>query len=87
MELLEIRNITRKDAAVLYRRTFSGEAILKYDELTTRARRVAFVLEHTPTAGVQIQAEFLDLPDYPLVPAIRMLKEHILALDKRGLLP
>lgn len=87
MELVEIRNITRKDAPVLYRRTFAGEVVMKYDEATTRAWRIAFVLEHTPTTGIQVQAEFLDRPDYPLVPAIRMLKDHILQLDKRGLLP
>ncbi len=87
MELVEIRNIVRKDAPVLYRRTFAAEAVLKYDDVTTRSRRISFILEHTPTSGVQIQAEFLEVPDYPLVPALRMLKDHILQLDKKGLLP
>ena len=87
MELVEIRNITRKDAPVLYRRSFNGEAVMKYDEATVRAWRIAFVLEHTPTDGVQVQAEFVDQPDYPLVPAIRMVKDYVLQLDKKGMLP
>ena len=87
MEVVEIRNIVRRDAAVLYRRIFQGDAVLSYAANNTQSRRVEFVLEHTATLGVQVEARFLETPDYPLIAAVDELKRHVLALDRGGKLP
>jgi hypothetical protein len=87
MELVEIRNIVRKNDAVLYRRSFTAEAVLEYSADDRQSRRVEFVLEHTATDGVLVEVAFVDPPNYPLVPVIRILKEHISNLDRTGALP
>jgi len=87
MEVVEIKNIVRKDTAVLYRRTFAGEAVLAYAADNTQSRRIEFVLEHTATSGILVEVKFLDTPDYPLIPVVEELKKHLTALDRGGKLP
>ncbi|HUX51780.1 MAG TPA: hypothetical protein VMW73_13365 [Spirochaetia bacterium] len=87
MEVVEIRNIVRKDTAVFYRRAFIGDAVLAYAADNTQSRRIEFVLEHTATSGVLVEITLLDTPDYPLIPVVEELKKHVTALDRGGKLP
>ena len=87
MKVVEIRNVVRKDDAVLYRRSFTGEAILSDETDGTQARKIEFVLEHTAGQGIQVSASFVDPPEAKTADLIDALRKHIADLDQQGKLP
>ena len=84
MNVITIRNITRKDIPLHYREEFSGLAILDDMRSKESESRIEFSLERTPFGTKQVEVKFLKAPDYPVIPAIRTLKEFILKLEKEG---
>jgi hypothetical protein len=87
MKVIEIKNIERKDNAVHYRRSFAGDAVLEHIGGPTEPRRIEFVLEQSPLGSTEVRVEIRDSLNYPLVPAVRVLVDHIRVLDKQGKLP
>lgn len=87
MEILELNSIEKKDLAILYRREFTAEAALRFIGSDPVNKKVFFSIEHLPTGGTKVKASFIDPLDYPLLPALKKLKEHILLLEKQGQLP
>jgi len=86
MEIVELRDLTRKQSPVQYRRHYSAQAVVQYAE-QEEAASVEFVLEHTAAGEVSVQLQIKDEVNYPLVPVIRSLKKHIQNLDRTGRLP
>ena len=86
MKVVEIKNLSRKDVPIYYRRLYSGIAVL---ELMNTAVDVAidFQIEHKPTGQVEITITAMGQVDYPLVPLRNALKQHIGNLDSDGKLP
>lgn len=87
MTVQSIADIERVPLAIEYRRMYRGTAILAIGDRPTPGSRIEFALELSPLGGHEITVSFLESADYPLVPAIRLLKEHIKQLDKDGYLP
>ena len=86
MKVVEIKNVQRKDIPLHYRRVFTGNAMLEHiggDEPS----RIEFALERQPLGKTSVRVEIKDAINYPLVPAIRVLSEHIKSLDAQGQLP
>lgn len=86
MKVVEIRDITRKDIPIYYRRDFVGIALLDLLGKTVE-RRIDFSIETKPTGAKEITVSGLDGIDYPLIPLLKTLKEAILAMDRSGALP
>ena len=84
MNVVTIKNITRKDIPLHYREEFSGLAILNNMRSEKSESKIEFSLERTPYGTKQVEVKFLTAPDYPVIPAIRTLKEFILNLEKEG---
>ncbi|MFO7849061.1 MAG: hypothetical protein R6V67_03785 [Spirochaetia bacterium] len=85
MKILEIHNIEKKDVPLYYRNEYTGKAVLEYGpHKVPEEKTVEFVLERSATGDVDIKARFLDQLNYPLLPALKVLKKHILELDKKG---
>ena len=86
MRIIEIKNISRKDVPIYYRRFYSGVVVL---ELINKPMETGldFMIEHKPTGQVEINTTLLDKVDYPLVPLQKELKKFIGALDSDGKLP
>ena len=86
MKVAEIRDITRKDIPIYYRRDFSGMMVL---ELLGKniEKRIEFSIETKPTGAKEIIVSGLDSIDYPLIPVLKSVKEKILDLDREGALP
>jgi len=87
MKVLAIDNIVRREMPIHYRRNFTGNALLQLPGDRERPCRIEFTLEHGPTGQVEVQLQFLELPDYPLVPVMKAVKAHIASLDRKGALP
>ena len=86
MQIIEIKNIIRKDVPIYYRRLYSGVAVL---ELLNKhvETPMDFQIEHKPTGQTEIAINLLATVDYPLVPLHKELKNYIGTLDTTGKLP
>ena len=86
MKIIEIKNITRKELPIYYRRLYTGLVVL---ELMNRniESQLEFQIEHKPTGQTEINLNLSENIDYPLVPLHKELKNFIGALDSTGKLP
>jgi len=86
MRIIEIKNMTRKDFPIYYRRFYSGIAVM---ELVNGIVEVPleFQIEHKPTGAIDITTVLSQKIDYPLVPLQKELKKFIGVLDSSGKLP
>jgi len=84
MKILEIRDITKKHLHLHYRNEFRGAAVFEYTKNNTEEIPVEFSIEHSATGAVDISARMLKKINYPLLPAIKSLKDHIRELEKTG---
>ena len=86
MRIIEIKNMSRKDMPIYYRRFYSGVAVL---ELVNRPVEfpLDWQIEHKTTGQTEIMISIKQSVDYPLVPLQKELKKHIGALDLDGKLP
>jgi hypothetical protein len=86
MQVIELRDLRRKDTPLHYIREFQALAVL---ETSTGPREapLAFTVERKPIGPPDISVRFLEEPDWPLLPLIRSVKDLILGLDRNGGLP
>ncbi|MDR2630859.1 MAG: hypothetical protein LBC60_08065 [Spirochaetaceae bacterium] len=86
MKILQLKDITRKDVPIYYRRHYSGIAVL---ELLNKSieRRIDFMIETKPTGVKEISISISEPVDYPLTPLIKELKQFVIKLDDSGGLP
>ncbi|OHE63822.1 MAG: hypothetical protein A2Z99_06045 [Treponema sp. GWB1_62_6] len=86
MKVVAVKDITRKDVPIYYRRVFTATAVLEIlnEHLT---RNIEFIIETKPTGAREVTVNLLELLEYPLVPVLRELRESITAMDKNGALP
>ena len=86
MKILDIKNITREDGEIFYRRTFTGTAVIQFP-LKTTEEPVTFTIEMTPLGTKNIEIEFKEKIDVPLLPVLKAMKEIIKQKDFEGNLP
>ena len=86
MKIIEIKNMTRKEFPIYYRRFYAGIAVM---ELVNRVEEIPleFQIEHKPTGAKDIHIGFSQKIDYPLIPIQKELKKYIAELDSNGKLP
>jgi hypothetical protein len=87
MTVAEISNVERVPLAIDYRRIYRGTAVIAVGDKRLPGCRIEFSLEMSPWGKHEVSVRFIDPADYPIVPAIRILKEHISTLDRAGELP
>jgi len=86
MKVVELRELNRRDSAVHYIKEFTGVAVLASGTIKAETD-IAFTLEHKPLGSPELIVRIMDPVDWPLLPVIRALREHILDLEKTGRLP
>lgn len=86
MRLIKLINIQRKETPIYYRKEYNAEAILEFLEKNLGIA-IEFVVEHKPVGGVDVRVTLLDELDYPLLPVVNTIKNHILELQEQGSLP
>jgi len=86
MKIIEIKNMTRKEFPIYYRRFYSGTAVMEFVNKPVEFP-LDFQIEHKPTGQIEIAITMAQNVDYPLVPLQRELKKFIGALDSGGKLP
>jgi hypothetical protein len=86
MKIIGLRDITRTDSPIYYRRFYSGVLTLEIMAKTVD-RKIDFRIELMPTGKKEIAITFDQPVDYPLVPLTKELKVYLDELDKTGQLP
>jgi len=84
MEILELKDISKKNLAILYRREFTAVAAINHIGSSVQEKRIDFSIEHLPIGGTKVKVSFLDSIDYPLLPALKSVKNYITDLEKQG---
>ena len=90
MTILELKNLHRKEIPLRYVSEYSGAAVFEKPDFQGSGRverPVEFRIEHSAFGKRDIRVKLFGGLDYPLLPVLRNLKEHISDLDKRGMLP
>ncbi len=86
MKVVEIRSLARKETGLLYRREFSGTAVLE-----TRGQSgeypLSFVIESRPIGAPDISVYLEADPAWPLVPVVTSIKHLVREMDRDGKLP
>ncbi|MCK5672882.1 MAG: hypothetical protein KAH95_05885, partial [Spirochaetales bacterium] len=67
-----------------YREEFSGLAVLNNKRSETSENKIDFSVERTPFGTKEVEIKFSITPDFPVITAIRNLKEFILIMEKEG---
>ncbi len=86
MNIIELKDVSRKDTSIYYRRIFTALASLDFMGSATD-KRVEFIIETKPTGAKDIAVTVLDPLEYPLIPVIRSIKDLVKKLDDGGALP
>ena len=86
MKIIEIKNIIRKDVPIYYKRFYKGILVIKLME-EPQEIPIEFIIEHKPTGSMEITVTFSHEIDYPLVPLLKEVKNHIIELDATRILP
>lgn len=86
MKIVELRNVTRKQTLLYYRKEFEAEAVMDImaKQLTFP---IEFVLESTALGTVEVHVSVAKAIEYPLVPIVSELRRYIRELHKTGSLP
>ena len=90
MQLIDVHDIIRKNSPLRYRNEFKGKAVFEYPPALGKKNEekpIQFSIERSALGDVAVSVQLLEDMDYPLVPIIKSLKNHILNLDSKGLLP
>lgn len=87
IRVLELRDLTRRESAIHYRRQYSANAVLAHIATESQTIAVSFVIEQSATGTSNVTIDIARSLDYPLLPATRVLRDYILAMEKQGKLP
>ena len=86
MQIVEIKNIVRKELPIYYRRLYSGIAVMTLINKLVEIP-LEFQIEQKATGLLEINLDLAEQVDYPLVPLHKELKKFIGDLDSGGKLP
>ena len=86
MKIICIKDTIRKDVPIYYRMLYTGVAVIDLGQGSSNFR-IDFSIETKPTGMKEVVVSFIDKIDYPLVPVLKELKQHITDLDNAGGLP
>jgi len=86
MKVICIKDMIRKDVPIYYRLLFTGVAVIEFNQKPSDFR-IDFSIEIKPTGQKEINVNFIDTLDFPLVPVVKELKQYIADMDNAGGLP
>lgn len=87
MKIEQLADVERIPLAIDYRRMYRADVHISIAERATPPAPIEFSLELSPFGGHEVSVRFLGQTEYPILPAIKLLKAHIQTMDKAGQLP
>jgi len=86
MKIITIKDMIRKDVPIYYRKLYTGVVVIDFNNKPADYR-IDFSIEIKPTGHKEVNVNFIDTIDYPLIPVNRELKQYITELENNGGLP
>lgn len=86
MRIIELKNITREENFIYYRRNFEAVAEIEFGKKVIESA-IKFLIETTPLGTKEISIFGLESFDYPLLPLKQAIIEYISEKDSEGKLP
>jgi len=86
MKINAIKNLTRKNVPIYYRRIFSGILVIELINEIVESQ-IDFTVETKPTGVNEVIINNMGNIDYPLLPLVKEIKKFISVLDETGGLP
>lgn len=86
MRIIELKNITRDENFIYYRRNFDSVAVIELGKKVIESP-IKFLIETTPLGSKEISIFGLESVDYPLLPLKKAIIEYISEKDSEGKLP
>lgn len=83
----ELSDLRRKGESLHYRREYSATAKVQYLGEENAALPVSFTIEQNALGNKEISVQVAGDLDYPKLPLIRAIREHIRELDGERKLP
>ncbi|MFW6227949.1 MAG: hypothetical protein ACOC2V_00700 [Alkalispirochaeta sp.] len=87
MKVERLERLERVPLAIDSRRLYRADALISVAGRVTSPAPIEFSLELSPFGGHEVSVTFLDRLDYPMIPAMNILKHYITTLDRDGGLP
>jgi len=84
MQIIEIKNLVKKDVPLHYRNEFSGSVVYNTVQKKNLEKRIEFTLEKNALGSIDIDIKILDDLDYPLIPALKTIKTYLFDLNDKG---
>jgi hypothetical protein len=86
MKVIEIKDLTRKESPIYYRRYYSGTVSL---DIMGKIQdcKLDFVIETTAFGTSEVSISNMEDVDYPKLPLIKELKSYISSRDSEGAFP
>lgn len=82
--VVELRDVQRKDSLISYRRSYTAEAIIETLASRRFSQRVVFTIEEDALGQRDVSVKLLGDIEYPLLPVLSALKDHVGTLDRSG---
>ena len=83
MDLIEIKNILKRDVPLHYREDFSALAVFRDKNTQENIELpVEFSLESNAFGKRSVEVSLKESGDFPVLPLEELIKEQILSLDK-----
>lgn len=86
MKLLAINNIIKKESPIYYRNEYSADSNFILMGMDSVNIPIFFSIELSPTGEKSIDVKIIGKIDYPLVPVLRILREELISLERKGIL-
>jgi len=88
MKIKTLENIIKKDSFLYYRNEYNAVAVFAYGKDNKQEKaRVEFSVEKTAIGDTKINAAITDHINYPMLAAIKELKEYVQNMQNKGNLP
>ncbi|RQV98505.1 MAG: hypothetical protein EH225_13150 [Calditrichaeota bacterium] len=84
MKLLAINNVIKKDSPIYYRNEYTAKSEFLLIGPEKIVFPIFFSIEMAPTGEKTVEVKVKDKIDYPLVPIIQILKNEIIAMERKG---
>lgn len=84
MKIIELRNLTRENEHIHYRKRYSAILAYTVDGTTEHLANIIFVFEYNALGSKKLIIQFCDPINYPLLPAKKKLEEYLWNLFNSG---
>lgn len=86
MKLITINNINKKDSPIYYRNEYSADSVFMLAGKDPVEVPISFSIELSPTGEKILTVKITGKIDYPLIPVLKILREELNAMERKGLL-